>query len=449
MSRSPFVDILGPDRVLTAPEDTAPYCVDWSGRFRGATTAVLRPGTTEEVAAVVAACRADGIGLTLQGGNTGLVGGSVPLAGEVVLCLRGLDHVGPVDDVGGQVTAGAGASLAAVRGMAAAAGWDYGVDIASRDRASVGGTIATNAGGLRMLRHGDTRAQLLGVEAVLGDGTVVSHLGGLTKDNTGYHLPSLLCGSEGTLGVVTAARLRLVPAASHRVTALLAFDAVGPAVVAAHDLRRHVRRSRSGRADAGPRRRPGVPGDGPAAAHRAPPRRLPPGGGGRHRRPLGRPGRRIDALAGVAEVVPAGDASLWAYREGHAAAVNTVGPPHKLDVTLPADRLAAFIDQVPGVVAGLAPHARAWMWGHAADGNVHVNVTGVEVDDDEVDDAVLRLVADLGGSISSEHGIGTAKRRWLHLNRSPAEIDAFRALKRALDPDGILNPNVLLPALPS
>lgn len=449
MSRSPFVDILGPDRVLTEPEDTAPYCVDWSGRFRGATTAVLRPGTTEEVAAIVAACRADGVGLTLQGGNTGLVGGSVPLAGEVVLCLRGLDHVGPVDDVAGQVTAGAGASLAAVRGLAAAAGWDYGVDIASRDRASVGGTIATNAGGLRMLRHGDTRAQLLGVEAVLGDGTVVSHLGGLTKDNTGYHLPSLLCGSEGTLGVVTAARLRLVPAAGHRVTALLAFDTVGPAVVAAHDLRRHVRALEAAEL---------MLASGVDLVCRV--TGLPPLTGSPHAAyllvgaadtvdPSADLAAAIDALAGVAEVVPAGDASLWAYREGHAAAVNTVGPPHKLDVTLPADRLAAFIDQAPGVIAGLAPHARAWIWGHAADGNVHVNVTGVEVDDDEVDDAVLRLVADLGGSISSEHGIGTAKRRWLHLNRSPAEIDAFRALKRALDPDGVLNPNVLLPALPS
>ena len=449
MSRSPFVDILGPDRVLTAPEDTAPYCVDWSGRFRGATTAVLRPGTTEEVAAIVAACRADGIGLTLQGGNTGLVGGSVPLAGEVVLCLRGLDHVGAVDEVGGQVTAGAGASLAAVRGMATAAGWDYGVDIASRDRASVGGTIATNAGGLRMLRHGDTRAQLLGVEAVLGDGTVVSHLGGLTKDNTGYHLPSLLCGSEGTLGVVTAARLRLVPAADHRVTALLAFDSVGPAVVAAHDLRRHVRALEAAELMLATGvdlvcRVTGLPPltERPHAAYLLV-------GAADTVDPSADLAAAIGALAGVAEVVPAGDASLWAYREGHAAAVNTVGPPHKLDVTLPADRLAAFVDQVPDVVGGLSSGARVWMWGHAADGNVHVNVTGVEVDDDEVDDAVLRLVADLGGSISSEHGIGTAKRRWLHLNRSPAEIDAFRALKRALDPDGILNPNVLLPALPS
>ena len=448
MVRSPFVDILGADRVLTAPEDTAPYCVDWSGRFRGTTPAVLLPGTTEEVAAIVAACREHGIGLTLQGGNTGLVGGSVPLAGEVVLCLRGLDRVGPVDDIAGQVTAGAGASLAGVRTMAAAAGWDYGVDIASRDRASVGGTIATNAGGLRMLRHGDTRAQLLGVEAVLGDGTVVSHLAGLTKDNTGYHVPGLLCGSEGTLGVVTAARLRLVPAATHRLTSLLAFGDVGSAVVAANDLRRTVRALEAAELmlAAGIDLVCRVTGLAPITATRHPAYLLV--GVADTADPSVDLAAGIAALRHVAEVVP-GDASLWAYREGHPAAVNTVGPPHKLDVTLPADRLPAFVARVPEVVARLAPHARAWMWGHAADGNIHVNVTGVEPGDDEVDDAVLRLVASLGGSISSEHGIGTAKRRWLHLSRSPAEIDAFRALKRALDPDGILNPNVLLPALPS
>jgi len=346
------------------------------------------------------------------------------------------------------VTAGAGASLAGVRTMAAAAGWDYGVDIASRDRASVGGTIATNAGGLRMLRHGDTRAQLLGVEAVLGDGTVVSHLAGLTKDNTGYHVPGLLCGSEGTLGVVTAARLRLVPAATHRLTSLLAFGDVGSAVVAANDLRRTVRALEAAELmlAAGIDLVCRVTGLPPITTTRHPAYLLV--GVADTVDPSVDLAAGIAALRHVAEVVP-GDASLWAYREGHPAAVNTVGPPHKLDVTLPADRLPAFVARVPEVVARLAPHARAWMWGHAADGNIHVNVTGVEPGDDEVDDAVLRLVASLGGSISSEHGIGTAKRRWLHLSRSPAEIDAFRALKRALDPDGILNPNVLLPALPS
>ncbi|HEX7277319.1 MAG TPA: FAD-binding oxidoreductase [Acidimicrobiales bacterium] len=437
MAGNPFVDILGPDRVLTGPEGTAPFCVDWSGRFRGTTPAVLVPRTTDDVAAVVAACRRLGAGLTLQGGNTGLVGGSVPLAGEVVLSLRGLDHVGPVDEHAGQVTAGAGSTLAAVHGAAAAAGWAYGVDFASRQRATVGGTIATNAGGLRVLRHGDTRAQVLGVEAVLGDGTVVSHLGGLIKDNTGYHLPSLLCGSEGTLAVVTAARLRLVPATLHRVTALLAFDSVAAAVAAAYDLRRHLRSLDAAEL---------MVAAGVDLVCRVT-CRPPPTARSHAAFLLVEASEALDVagVAGVAEVVEGDPAALWAIREDHAAAVNTLGPPHKLDVTLPADRLAAFLDQVHGVVAALQPGARTWVWGHAADGNVHVNVTGVDPDDDRVDDAVLRLVADLGGSISAEHGIGTAKRRWLHLSRSQSEIDAFRAIKRALDPDGILNPNVLLP----
>jgi FAD/FMN-containing dehydrogenase len=447
-----FADVLGPDRVLTHPVDTAPFCVDWSGRFRGATPAVLRPSTVDQVAAVVAICRDQGICLTLQGGNTGLVGGSVPLAGEVVLSLRGLDRVGPVDDASGQVTAGAGVSLATVQGAAAAAGWAYGVDFASRDRATVGGTIATNAGGLRVLRHGDTRAQVMGVEAVLGDGSVVSHLGGLAKDNTGYHLPSLLCGSEGTLGIVTAARLRLVVPARHRVTALLGLATVEAAVVAANALRRHVPALDAAELmlDGGVDLVCRVTDRPPPTPSRHPAYLLVEAGATTD--PTAELTAAVAALAGVVDVTvtadPAAAGLLWRYREDHAAAVNTLGPPHKLDVTLPADHLAAFLAEVPGVVASLAPQARTWAWGHAADGNVHVNVTGVDPDDDRVDDAVLRLVAGLGGSISAEHGIGTAKRAWLHLNRSPAEIEAFRNVKRALDPDGILNPNVLLPALP-
>ncbi len=444
-----LVDAMGPDRVLTAPDDTAPFCVDWSGRFRGATPAVVRPATVEQVAAVVAVCRRHHLALTLQGGNTGLVGGSVPLAGEVVLSLRGLDQVGPVADGSGQVTVAAGVTLAALHGAAQAASWAYGVDFASRDRATIGGTIATNAGGLRVLRHGDTRAQVLGIEAVLGDGSVVSHLDGLVKDNTGYHLPSLLCGSEGTLGIVTAARLRLVPAATERATALLAFDTVDPALVAALDLRRHVPSLDAAelmlaagidlvcRVTGRP-----PPTGSPHAAYL-----LVEAAG--QSSPAAELAAGIDSLAAVSEIVVADDAvsaaALWRYREDHSAVINTLGPPHKLDVSLPADRLAAFVDEVPAVVAGVDAGARTWMWGHAADGNVHVNVTGIDAADDRVDDAVLRVVARLGGSISAEHGIGAAKRAWLHLNRSPSEIDAFRALKRALDPDAILNPGVLLP----
>jgi FAD/FMN-containing dehydrogenase len=450
-----FVDALGPERVLTGPGDTAPFCVDWTGRFQGSTPAVLRPATTEQVAAVVALCRRHALALTLQGGNTGLVGGSVPLAGEIVLSLRDLDRVAPVDEVSGQVTAGAGASLAAVHGAAAATAWAYGVDFASRDWATIGGTIATNAGGLRVLRYGDTRAQVVGVEAVLGDGSVVSHLGGPTKDNTGYHLPSLLCGSEGTLGIVTAARLRLVPPATERATALVAFDSIEGAVAAAGDLRRHVPTLEAAELMLAA----GIDLVCRVTA-RPPPRRPPPGtpspvafllveAADRHS-PAVELAAAIGALTGVVHVTavatdPVEAAALWRYREDHAAAVNTLGPPHKFDVSLPGDGLAAFVDEAPAIVAAVEPGAATWMWAHAADGNVHVNVTGLAPDDDRVSDAILRSVAARGGSISGEHGIGSAKRAWLHLNRTTAEIDAFRALKRALDPDGILNPNVLLP----
>jgi FAD/FMN-containing dehydrogenase len=162
-------------------------------------------------------------------------------------------------------------------------------------------------------------------------------------------------------------------------------------------------------------------------------------------------GDAIEVLTGVADVAVAADdraaRDLWRYREAHTEAINLLGPPHKLDVTLPAVRLPAFVSEVRGHVAAVAPEAVVWLFGHAADGNIHVNVTGVDPDDDRVTDAVLRLVARLHGSISAEHGIGTAKRQWLTLVRSSTEIDAFRAIKRALDPDGVLNPHVLLPPL--
>ena len=444
-----LTEVVGPGHVLTDPDVTAGWCVDWTGRFRGATPAVVRPGSTGEVAAVVAVCRQLGVALVPQGGNTGLVGGGVPLDGEVVLSLHRLDGVGPVDVGAGQVTAGAGATVGDVHRAAEAAGWAYGVDFASRDSATVGGSVATNAGGLRVMRHGDTRAQLLGVEAVLGDGSVVSHLGGLVKDNTGYHLPSLLCGSEGTLGIVTAARLRLVPQAADRVTALVAFPGAAQAVAGAGRLRRLT-----GSLEALEL----FLEDGLAlvCGLLELPRPFPARHGAYLLVEAAGPGSVLEELAGavgsvegVADVAVATDgrrrAELWRYREGHTEAINTLGPPHKLDVTLPAGRLAEFVAAVPAVVTAAAAGARTWLFGHVGDGNIHVNVTGVRPHDDAVDAAVLELVAGMDGSISAEHGIGRAKRAWLHLGRSRAELDAFRALKRALDPDAILNPNVLLP----
>ena len=444
-------EVVGAVHVVDDPEVVASYAVDWTGRFRGpaTATAVVRPGSADEVAGVVAVCRRRGVPMVPQGGNTGMVGGGVPLSGELVVSTTRLADVGEVDGLAGQVTAGAGATLGSVRQAAAAAGWAYGVDFAARDSCTVGGNVATNAGGLRVLRYGDTRAQVLGVEAVLGTGRTVSHLGGLLKDNTGYPLQSVLCGSEGTLGVVTAVRLRLVPPAPERVVALLAFAATTDAVAAAGQLRRSLPALSAAELMLAAGVQLVCDVTGVAAPFDRPHPAYLLVEAASTADPTGDLSEAVTSLDGVVDAAVADDdvraAALWRFREAHTEAVNAVGPPHKLDVTLPNAALAEFVDRVPGDVAAVVPDARTWLFGHVADGNIHVNVTGLDPDDERVDDAVLVLAAGYGGSISAEHGIGTAKRRWLHLNRSAAEIDAFRAIKAALDPDGILNPNVLLP----
>jgi len=449
---APFTDrlrqIVG-NHVVVDPGVVASYTTDWTGRFVGTSTAVVRPGSVDEVAGVVATCRELGLALVPQGGNTGLVGGGVPLHGEVVLSLGRLQALDPVDPVAGQITAGAGVLLAALQDAARSAGWAYPVDLGSRDSATVGGTVATNAGGVHVLRYGDTRAQVVGLEAVLGTGTTVSHLSGLTKDNTGYHWPSLLCGSEGTLGVVTAARLRLVPPTPFHTVAVLAFATVPDAVAASVEVRRML---------------PALVACelfllsglqlvcSVAPVHTPFEQEYPVyllTEVADTRDPTDDLAEAVDGLAGLLNVAVATDAGgradLWRCREAHTEAINTLGPPHKLDVTLPASALSEFVERVPSSVKAVAPEALTWLFGHVGDGNIHVNVTGVAPDDNRVDEVVFTLVAALGGSISAEHGIGTAKRRWLDLSRSASEIELFRTIKHTLDPDNILNPNVLLP----
>lgn len=445
-------EIVGP-HVIVDPEVTASYTTDWTRRFEGHSPAVVRPACTAEVAGVIAVCRELDVALVPQGGNTGLVGGGVPLCREVVLSLRRLQTLEPVDTLAGQVTAGAGVVLSDLHRAATAEGWAYGVDLASRDSATVGGMVATNAGGIHVLRYGDTRAQLIGVEAVLGTGTVISHLSGLIKDNTGYDLPGLVCGSEGTLAVVTGARLRLVPAMPCRTVAVLAFSSVALALGAAAVYRRSLPTVEACELvlSSGLDLVSSVTGMHAPFSARHPVFLLVEVAD--RVDPTDALAQVTESVIGVGAVVVATDptrrAELWRYREAHTEAINTLGPPHKLDVTLPLGHLADFIDQVPELVRSIAPAARTWLFGHVGDGNVHVNVSGLDPDDDRVDGAVFDMVGHLGGSISAEHGIGTAKKRWLHLSRTADEISVFRSLKRALDPDNILNPNVLLPPDPA
>jgi FAD/FMN-containing dehydrogenase len=432
-----FISVVGEAHVLTG-DATAGYAVDWTGGFAGHTPAVLRPGSTAEVASLLALCSDAGVAVVPQGGNTGLVGGGVPLHGEVVLSLARLDGLGPVDGDAAQVTASAGVTLQ--RAADAAPDLDLGVLIASRGSATVGGAIATNAGGLRVLRYGPMRAQVRGVEAVLSDGTIVSHLAGLTKDNTGYDYPGLLAGSEGTLAVVTAARLQLVPRPAGLVTVIIGLSELSEV----HELARRALRAVPGLLSAEFFTRAGLD---VLAEHAglAPPLRAPvyllleaagPGAA-----------EDLAALAGgrpAAVGTSAADrARLWAYRERHPEAAGFLGVPLKLDVSVPAAQWVRLASEVADVLHAADPGAVVIIYGHVADGNLHVNVVPAADADGRHEEAVFGLVVALGGSVSAEHGIGALKAPWFPLVRSDAERELFTRIRSAFDLAGILNPHVL------
>jgi FAD/FMN-containing dehydrogenase len=412
--RRALAEVVGERHALHDPELIAPYESDWTGRWSGRATCVVRPGSTEEVASVMRACAEHGAAVVPQGGNTGLVGGGVP-RDAVLLSLKRLAELGPHDDALQQITVGAGVTLAALRDAVP----DPGLDFGARDSATIGGIAACDAGGARALRHGTARARVVGVEAVLADGSVVSSLGGLLKDNAGYALPFV--GSEGTLGVITRVRWATVPRLRHRVAALIGVADVGEAVAVLGALR-------------GPDleacdffTRECVPSlDAPLAL-------------------LAEYASDHDPIADLAERLEGRDVSiaddtasrerLWALREGIPEYVQSQGVPVKLDVGVPLSRLADFLAAVPRVCGD----ARPFLFGHIGDGNVHVNLVGDAPDDD----AVLGLVLDLGGTISAEHGVGVAKAAWLERAVGPEAYAAMRAVKRALDPQGILNPGVM------
>ena len=447
--------VVGADHVLVDPAVVEGYTVDWTRRWTGPAYAVVRPSSTEEVSAVVAACAAAGVSVLPQGGNTGLVGASVPaaepgsLGPPVILSTRRLTRIDPVDSVSGQVTVGAGVTLGDVHRHARAAGWEYGVDLAARDSATIGGTIATNAGGIHVIAHGMTRAQVMGIEAVLPDGSIVSHLAGLPKDNTGYDLAGLFTGSEGTLGVITAARLRLhrpYPATSVALIGVPTYDEglrllhdapqPGTPVIAAEIT------DQTGMELA--MRVSGLPW--PLQERHALVLLLEVADGGTGQ------GFEEEALEGRDVVVgldAVERARLWAYRELQSEAFSsyatemTGGAAHKLDVSVPLVHLAACSDEIrrrmesyPGIVA-------FGVFGHLGDGNIHVEIVGPPADDENVDRLVLEAIGAYGGSVSAEHGIGRAKASYLSVSRSPREIAAMRAIKGALDPQGIMNPGVL------
>ncbi len=414
--------------VVTDPAVVAGYTTDWTRRFSGPAVAVARPQTADEVAAVLSVCADHAAAVIPQGGNTGLVGAAVPGADngrpQVVLSLRGLTGLGEVDTRARSVVAGAGETLSALQRHATAAGLRYGVDLGARDSATVGGTLATNAGGLRVLAYGDTRAQVSGVQAVLADGSLIDSTAGPLVDSSGYDLAGLMVGNEGTLGVITAARLRLVPPPPKSTLVLAGVAGIDaaldlldqPALLAAEyfdDATLRITQQVTGLPDPLSRHWPGYVLLDVVGTPRVP--------------------DSIDAVAG--------DVRLWQYRESAPEAIAATGVVHKMDVALPLVALAGFVASLPQVAP---PPAQAFVYGHLGVGNLHVNVLGPDADDESVDAAVLQAVAAAGGSISAEHGVGRAKRQYLSMTRSEAEIEAMRSIKTALDPNGLLNPGVLV-----
>lgn len=448
-------EVVGPAHLLTGEDLLASYTTDWTGRYSGTALAVLRPVDAAEVAGVLEVAARHGAAVVPQGGNTGLVGGSVPrarLAGgrpQLVLSTRRLTGGLELDRSSRLLEAGAGTTLAEAARAARHAGLHPGIDLAARESATLGGMVATNAGGLQAVRYGPMRARLAGVEAVLADGTVAARLSGLAKDSVGWDLGALLSGSEGTLAVVTRVALRLEATPVHRVAALVALDEVSSAVELVTGTLRRLASLEAAELTleagmslvcetAGLAPPPGAGRAGAwltveAAADDDPTDEL--------ARALADPRVLETAVAGDA----AGRGRLWAYRERHTEAVSRLGIPHKLDVSVRPGRLAALLARLPDEVEKRAPGARIVVFGHLAEGNLHVNVLGPPLEDDAADDAVLRLVLELGGSISAEHGVGVAKTPWLRLARSAAELEVMRRVRAALDPGGVLNPGVLEP----
>lgn len=441
-----LADIVGPSQVLSDPEIIHSYVVDRTGSFHGEARAVVRPADTAETAACVAACVAEGVAVVPQGGNTGLVGGSTSERGHVLISLQRLAQLEVVDPAARQVVAGAGATLQSVQEAAAASELVFPIDHGARSQATIGGTVATNAGGALAWKYGMTRALVIGIEAVLADGAVLTDMSPLAKDNSGYDLPGLFTGSEGTLGVVTAARLRLVPLFPHSATALVGVESLDTAVklfVAARVApeleageffsQRCMQLVTEHLGVASP-----LPDEHPyyallefstttsEGAHAA----------------LG------GAIASIPQhaVAVAQDErqrrQLWEYRERQNEALTAAGGGRKFDLAVMPPAMGSFLDSVSEALQALDPAVDIYAFGHLGDGNIHLNALGLP-DQDAAAKVVYETVDAFDGTVSAEHGVGRLKKPWLPLVRSPQELGVMRAIKKSLDPHNLMNPGVL------
>ena len=460
-------DVVGPAGLVTDPEQLRTYLTDWRGAYSGEAAAVVRPGSTAEVAEVVRLCAAAGVAVVPQGGNTGLCGGAVPDTSgrQVVLSLSRMRRVRELDPANQTITVEAGAVLQSVQEAAAAAGRLFPLSLGAEGSATIGGNLATNAGGTAVLRYGTMRDLVLGLEVVLPDGRVWHGLRGLRKDNTGYDLKHLFVGSEGTLGVITAAVLKLFPAVRSRATAWVALPDPAAAVALIEVVRALAGDRLTGfevmsrqsvefvlAHAAGVRDPFGEPHPWYALVELSD--TLPDAGlAGVVETALGEAVERDLARDAVIGSGSAQVAALWALREGISEAQDREGPSLKHDVTVPVSRIPAFVAQTDAALQAAVPGIRVVAYGHVGDGNLHYNLSKpVGSDDgafraraDELARVVYDSTASLAGSISAEHGIGVSKRSYLADYEDPLELELMRGVKQLLDPAGLMNPGKVLP----
>lgn len=418
--------IVGPTHVLVEPDLRAGFETDWTGRFNGEAIAVVRPANAQEIQSVVQLCIAEKVAIVPQGGNTGLVGGSVPLQGGIVLSTKRLNAIGEITDM--SLYVGAGVTLAAVQQKCADSGLRFPVDLAARDSATIGGMFATNASGLNHLRFGNMGENTVAADVVDGGGSFATNVS-----------RSELCGAEGTLGVVTALKLRLQPMPTETIVMIASFATSKDAIMTASIwMQKTFVEALEFFTDEG-----------------------------LHlvcnafslSRPLTQSATYL--LVEVASNVEAIDtllsditmvvdnvvatstpekAALWRYREDHTAAINTLGPPLKFDVQVPPQNIADFLLNVESAVNEVDSAARLIVFGHIADGHMHLNVVGAEFP--EIEDAVYRCVLDHHGSVVSEHGVGNLKAEIFAAQLTTNEHRKFDLLKDEYDPHGIMNPGV-------
>lgn len=462
------LELLGDRGFTTDPERIAPWLTDWRGRYTGRALALAAPASTSEVAAFVKLCARFRVPIVPQGGNSGMAGGATPDMGgtAVILSLRRMDRIRGLDPEAGQVVCEAGVILQHLHEAAEAEGMRFALTLGGKGSATVGGLIATNAGGTQVLRHGTMRAQVLGLEAVLASGEVLDLMSPLKKDNRGFDLKQLLIGSEGTLGIVTAATLRLLPAPIGRVTAWVGLGGIlearslltrmdrlmgdaleGFEVVPAHCLASVLAHLPAARAPLAEQHAWNALVECVSPVHDSEALRS--------MLESGLAQALEDGL--IADAVIAANErqaeDLWTLRDSISAAERAIGPAMQHDISVPVSKMPEFILAAEAAVAGTFPGSRAVAFGHLGDGNVHLHVTAPEgaargVWEDSEGKAISAYVHDLvtawGGSISAEHGIGQMKVDELARLHDPVALAVMHRVKQALDPEHLLNPGKLL-----